>query len=362
MGFFDENYQSADDIKSKQASKRRTKDQLAGFRGDDVKLAQGVMGLEPKPEMGPPAPPNAWEDGSRYSDGRLKDPMVNDDHGMLPTHLNKNPEALAVLQSQPAGFQKFKAAIGANTAMKGKVPPKSKLPKGAPPQKPEEVIAASAAAHTPDDEDGLKQLKDMIDKFEKGENKMDLSPLMALTDSWTGSQLVQGYKRPMGDEEREQIVMGLRTKLFQEEADIKTKAAYNASQERMEALRQKFKQEDAEADRKNRLQVANIGAAGNAGKAADKEEAKHQAAKSRYLKEEKASLAGIAKMRRPPKDSFDKSYEMHMGALNDEIYDLGQEAERLGLAPKGKGYRMILEEYKAEKPAGPDSGTKVSDG
>jgi hypothetical protein len=48
---------------------------------------------------------------------------------------------------------------------------------------------------------GLDQLAAFKDKAMKQPVQMDLSPLMALTDSWTGSELQKGYSKPFGPQD-----------------------------------------------------------------------------------------------------------------------------------------------------------------
>ena len=54
------------------------------------------------------------------------------------------------------------------------------------------------------------RLMTAADDFENQEQQFDLSPLMALADSWTGSKLASAYKAPMSRDERALTAMKLR--------------------------------------------------------------------------------------------------------------------------------------------------------
>lgn len=67
----------------------------------------------------------------------------------------------------------------------------------------------------------LDDLRDMLGEYEKKGNKMDWSPILALTDAWTGSNLAASYDRPMTKEERDKLVMGLKSRIFDAQAKMK---------------------------------------------------------------------------------------------------------------------------------------------
>lgn len=63
----------------------------------------------------------------------------------------------------------------------------------------------------------LGAMKDAVKDYENKKTGADLTPLMALIDSWTGSNLAANYERPMSDDERKATVFNLKTKLAQRE-------------------------------------------------------------------------------------------------------------------------------------------------
>ncbi len=325
-----------------------------GLPPGDLAMAQREFGV--KPQVGPPRPtPDQMFGGPRMPDGSLKDPMSTAEHGKASAHSGgggTRPEPTGVMDEK---WEQFKRQIGANKAVAGKPLPKGKVPKEAPPEGDhQKVLEVAAQAHAPDDDDGMKELKGLIKRYEdKKSNKMDLSPLIALTDAWTGSQLLQGYDKPMGDEEREKTVMALKGKLYAQEADIKYKRDYMASQNRAEELRQKFREEEAEKNRDIKVQLANIrGSQQSAGRAASSE-GKESTQKSRYFTQSKKALAAIAKKKYPGAGPDDRSHELRMGPINDEIFEFGKHLESEGQAKPGMGYNTALEFYLANA-SGPD--------
>ena len=60
---------------------------------------------------------------------------------------------------------------------------------------------------------GLKGTEDLLRKLKKRSIKTDLSPAIALVDSWTGSNLLASYEKPMTRDERDLLVSQLQDKL-----------------------------------------------------------------------------------------------------------------------------------------------------
>lgn len=84
-------------------------------------------------------------------------------------------------------------------------------------QEPSESLKAQMA--------GLRGNEDRLNKFLGQAPQMDLSPLLSLTDAWTGSKMASGYKAPMSAEEKsiadmkfQDLVQKQRGDLSQEEA------------------------------------------------------------------------------------------------------------------------------------------------
>lgn len=302
---------------------------------------------------GEPQPIVQEAPSERYPGGGLRDPMVVDDHGGASSpHAGdaRTPEWRGVMDSK---WDDFKKGLGVTKALSGKPPPKNKLPKGENPKTPEEAVKVSAAAHTPDDNEGIKELKSMIDKFENGDKKVDLTPIAALVDTWTGSRLAASYDAPLGDDEREKIVLNLKGKLAETKDNLAYKREYLQSQKEAAELRQKFMEQKQKEDRDLKVELANIrGGQQEAGREASAV-SKDGTTKSRYLKENKAAVKAIAKKRYGSGDPEDKSYELRVGPINDEIYEFGKHLEEEGQVTKGNGYGTALEFYLANA-SGPD--------
>ncbi len=295
-----------------------------------------------------------------YSDGSFQDPMVSDQHGRPRGHMADGRKIDDKFGMADDSWDSFKQAVGASKAVAGTPPPKNKLPKGDNPKTPEEAVAISAAAHTPDDKEAFKELKGLIDKYENGDKKINLAPLIAWVDSTTGSRLSAGYDTPLSDEEREQITLELRGKLAQQEEALEYKREYLASQKEAAELRQQFAKEKADDDRDLKRELAHIRGAQQTAGGEDKDAQRHFSNKAKLFTQNKTAIKAVAKKRfGNPNNPDDKSYELRAGPLNDEIYEFGQYLEREEGVKKGQGYGAALEYYLNPENggAGPDSGS-----
>jgi len=324
-----------------------------GLSDEDMSMARRQLGI--KEMVGPPEPtPDQMFGGDSYPDGKLKDPMVRDQHGASQGHAaggEMRPEPTGVMDDK---WEQFKRQVGANKAVAGRPLPKAKIPQGAPPEDHQAVLEAAAEAHAPDDDGGLKELKGLIDRYEgKKGSKLDLSPMIALTDSWTGSKLLGSYDAPMGDEEREKVVLGLKSKLFQQEADIKYKREYASSQVKAEELRQKFREEEGAKNRDIKVELAKIRGNQAAAARSGGSDRRESSEKRNYFNQSKKALTAIAKKRFPGAGPEDRSHELRMGPINDEVFDFGKHLEAEGQAKPGMGYNTALEFY-LQNASGPD--------
>lgn len=331
-----------------------------GMTDRDRKAAMAHFGVQDPSKVGPPRPARVLDiqdanagdvdalkrllsGVARNPDGSLQDPDPKSHHQRKDAPTN-------TVQTQR--WNDVKDVIGTAKTLSGKVPKKG-LPK-TPPKDPMQALVMMADANSPKDDDAaLKDLKGLIDKYEKGKKGLDWSPVIALVDTWTGSNLLPAYDKPLSDEEREKIVLTLRGKLAEQEGDLAYKREYMAEQRRQAKDRMDAQASEKERDRELRLQIANIGANASAARAETAEENRHLSRKSKYLKENKNALDAIARARYGVKDEKDKSYQLHVGSVNEDIYDTGRELEQMGAAEKGQGYSMALEFYLAN-PSGPD--------
>lgn len=75
------------------------------------------------------------------------------------------------------------------------------------------------------EDEGVKEMKRMIGDYEK-KREVNLAPVIALVDTWTGSNLSQAYQRPMSDDERKHTVLQLKEAIVKREADARYKKSY----------------------------------------------------------------------------------------------------------------------------------------
>lgn len=64
----------------------------------------------------------------------------------------------------------------------------------------------------------MKDLKEAIARYQKREGQLDLTPLMALTDAWTGSNFASSYKKPESGKDIQEKTLALKTKLAERES------------------------------------------------------------------------------------------------------------------------------------------------
>lgn len=55
-----------------------------------------------------------------------------------------------------------------------------------------------------------QSLQPHLDRLQNQETQLDLTPLMALADQWTGSNMAQSYRKPKSSDERDQEIMQLK--------------------------------------------------------------------------------------------------------------------------------------------------------
>lgn len=141
---------------------------------------------------------------------RAEQGMFNDPDGYMldlgfpadVSALTRSPAALApVAPVRPgSGLTKKAAEKQQETAQR--------LSKFATYDDPEQLYAASHAAENlpilARQRDNLDGLQEYMKVAAAPDTKLDLSPLMALADQWTGSKLAQSYKRPESAEEARQ--------------------------------------------------------------------------------------------------------------------------------------------------------------
>jgi hypothetical protein len=100
------------------------------------------------------------------------------------------------------------------------------------------------------DKEQLKGRREILGKMAEAPVQTDLSPLMALTDSWTGSHLAQGYKAPETGAAREQRMSAYEDKLMRHRDKLtenQQKILASAVKEKMAEAMLKFRGAQADA-------------------------------------------------------------------------------------------------------------------
>jgi hypothetical protein len=100
-------------------------------------------------------------------------------------------------------------------------------------------------------------LKGALDKYLARPTKMNLSPLIALVDSWTGSNLSAGYRPPESPEEKEAATLKVRQWQFDQAARAKESQAKLRQEAQKEANWMRVQAwKDAKQEEQNRIREA----------------------------------------------------------------------------------------------------------
>jgi hypothetical protein len=199
-------------------------------------------------------------------------------------------------------------------------------------------------------DNGSKALRDAIAEYQGRSKKMDLSPLLALTDAWTGSQLTRGYERPESDADRQAMVTKLKL------AFANRKDSEIAQQD---AVKQKIAdREQREKDKQDEiamhLKVANINASSRDGKNAEGAQKYNAAMSMKNFKLYAPQLQSIAKVRYGnPENPDDKSYKAKVAVVHQDVQDLADQLVMdKGMRPD-QAYLQATQYY-MQKPNGRD--------
>lgn len=133
---------------------------------------------------------------------------------------------------------------------------------------PKGTAIASMAAPKPEElsDPEIESLKKQLDRWKKkdvsGFKGVDLSPMMALVDSWYGSNLAQTYNKPLNEEDKQEMIASLDHKLAKTKYDrLREKAALKRQEESAKAAREadlrKFKLQESGRDRRHRESLDN---------------------------------------------------------------------------------------------------------
>lgn len=219
--------------------------------------------------------------------------------------------------------------------------------------------AAPASDRTRREDAALKELRDGIDKIQ-GRHKVDLSPLMALTDAWTGSNLTQSYQRPMSQEQRDLTAQDLRAKLLGTENAIEDKRDNRAYLNRQ--LDQQERRWDGDRDLREKLGMSRARAF-SAGRGVGSGSGSSGKVIQQYINfltgKGKGAVSEIARARFGKRDENGQMARESRATKAQELataQDLAEYAhylETTGQADPGRGLRVAIDDFQS-MPRGPD--------
>ncbi len=193
-------------------------------------------------------------------------------------------------------------------------------------------------------------LKKRLAQYEKKDSKIDWTPLLALTDSWTGSQLARNYDKPMDDEEREDVIFRFKTAIKEKEADLSFKQSkieeYSANRIQ--------RREEKRLERKLRLDIAELHAQGKERKSAA---AEHRLTTSLY-KSNKAAVDQLANDVMIGKQG-EEQFESFIPLINNRLYEIGKEWEDNEHVEPGQGYYKAIEQINKAKGSSEEDYQKI---
>lgn len=130
--------------------------------------------------------------------------------------------------------------------------------------------AAMRAPHVQEQMQGLDQMRDMILSMPQAQAQLDISPVLALVDSQTGSKLLQGYKRPEDPSSQGKRILDYMMKLQDDRNAISQRVAEAVKSRKSgtSALTQLFDYKQAEEFAK-KLEDARVLDAKKAGRGGD---------------------------------------------------------------------------------------------
>lgn len=202
------------------------------------------------PEMGPP---RAAMQGGRFR-GRGATGSWTPDPGKGPNGEDMSepitPEEWALWQKEQDEWDAAQARGKTGNTPKTGRGGRGGGGKGETPDLPEPVRQEMAV-----EDQASKNLKALIGQV-KGKKQLDLTPILALTDAWTGSNFAQSYDRPMNQEERDKLAMGLEMQLQTHEDNIEMKRQALAQRHEEKLENEKIRREALA----NQLKVAQISA------------------------------------------------------------------------------------------------------
>jgi len=198
----------------------------------------------------------------------------------------------------------------------------------------------------------IKELEALLKKYESKTQGFDLSPLVALVDSWTGSKLLAGYARPQSDDQRQMGIFGVRQQISRLKTD------YDYKRNRLNIQIGEANNKAKQRQEKINLQLKRIGE--TQGYRAKNEATKAFKLENSLEKEafrlHRKAIWEIGAIK--SQTSFDNPEAQALeGTIHQEIVDtvdhLKANDPRLANTPTKELYAMVLEDMKENaQPAG----------
>ncbi len=262
----------------------------------------------------------------------------------FPAKRNEEP-VVADDEETPPEVKLFRKGTGGGTRQGQADAPKSKRP---------EVDLSQ-------DEEAAK-FKALIDEYEKKPTQVNLKPLFALADAWTGHNTAASYDAPMSQEQKDKTVFGMREKQYQKESEWAVRKqqmiqqGFTADQIAAEKARE-FADTSARGWEGLRIQKDKAAAA-KAGKAGDAEKTYRERAsflQGKYGKRiDSISQARWGKRDEDGKfDPNDKTFKNRNDEVIHDILTYADLAEEMGYAKKGEGLAVSLAKF-GDNPMGTD--------
>ncbi len=189
--------------------------------------------------------------------------------------------------------------------------------------------------------ESIKNLKDVINKYGQRKTGIDLTPLAALTDAWTGSRFASSYTPPESEEQKQKTIITLKDRLAERETTDKQKHNYmnylvqqaNAKKVQSEQLSklkglidaEKKAQTQAKEAQKQQYYMAN---------AAQKNKKDYDIALDQL------TVGLFPEVTQSPNPAMTEIYK---SKINAALTTAGMEAEQMGMVPPGAGYANALQ-------------------
>ena len=198
--------------------------------------------------------------------------------------------------------------------------------------------------------ESLSELKKLIEQYANTKDgRTNLAPLLALTDSWTGSKLSQGYEGPEKESVRQEKLITLKDRLASKEMADKQKHDYtNYLMAQMEAKKDAARQQE---------ELKKLLAAQKTESAEQNQFAREQKSLAikadRNMKQYGMSLDSLVMGVYPDLaqqiNQNPMAYDVSKARINAALTSAGYEAEKQGFVPPGGGYAKALQQA-SEKP------------